>query len=237
MAIRITKVYTRTGDTGLTRLVGGTPVAKDAARIEAYGAIDELNSLIGLARVFNDDLISTSAAAKRLDKIFRRLQNELFDLGSELATPLDVSYEGMFRVGSREVKRLERLIDTCQADLEPLNSFILPGGGKVGGFLHQARTVCRRAERDILRLSRQEEIGTWALRYVNRLSDLLFVLSRWVSRKLDEPEYLWERGLRAGERKAAAATKRPRAKKTSAKKTGTRRTAAPRSRSRNNPEK
>ena len=237
MAIRITKVYTRTGDTGSTRLVGGTPVAKDAARIEAYGAIDELNSVIGLARVFNDDLVSTSAAAKRLDKIFRRLQNELFDLGSELATPTDVSYEGMFRVGSREVKRLERLIDTCQADLEPLNSFILPGGGKVGGFLHQARTVCRRAERDILRLSRQEEIGTWTLRYVNRLSDLLFVLSRWVSRKLNEPEYLWERGLRAGEQKAATATKRPRAKKMSAKKTGTRRTAAPRSRSRNNPEK
>lgn len=236
MAIRITKVYTRTGDTGSTRLVGGTPVAKDTARIEAYGAIDELNSVIGLARVFNDDLVSTSAAAKRLDEIFRRLQNELFDLGSELATPPDVSYEGMFRVGSREVRRLERLIDTCQADLEPLNSFILPGGGKVGGFLHQARTVCRRAERDILRLSRQEEIGTWALRYVNRLSDLLFVLSRWVSRKLGEPEYLWERGLRAGERKAVAATKRPRAKKMSAKKTGTRRTAAPRSRSRNNPE-
>lgn len=222
MAIRITKVYTRTGDSGSTRLVGGTPVAKDAARLEAYGTIDELNSVIGLARVFNADLVPTSSAAKHLDKIFRQLQNELFDLGSELATPPDVSYEGMFRVGPREVKRLERRIDACQADLEPLDSFILPGGGKVGGFLHQARTVCRRAERDILRLSRQEEIGTWTLRYVNRLSDLLFVLSRWVSRKLGEPEYLWERGLRAGERKAAAAAKRSHAKKTAAEKTGAR---------------
>lgn len=204
MAIRITKVYTRTGDTGSTRLVGGKPVAKDAARIEAYGTIDELNSVLGLARVFNDEFKGTLPASKRLDDIFRRLQNELFDLGSELATPPDFSYEGMFRVGSRQVRRLERLIDACQADLDPLNSFILPGGGKVGGFLHQARTVCRRAERDILRLSRQEEVGVWPLRYTNRLSDLLFVLSRWVSQKLGEPEYLWERGLRAGEQKTTA---------------------------------
>ncbi len=201
--VRITKVYTRTGDTGSTRLVGGKKVAKDAARIAAYGTIDELNSVVGLARVFNDDLKQELPAAKQLDDIFRQLQNELFDLGSELATPSDFSYEGMFRVGEQEVKGLERLIDSCQKDLEPLNSFILPGGGKVGGFLHQARTVCRRAERDILRLSREEEVSPWPLTYVNRLSDLLFVLSRWVSHKLGEPEYLWERGLRSSERKAA----------------------------------
>ena len=201
--VRITKVYTRTGDTGSTRLVGGKKVAKDAARIAAYGTIDELNSVVGLARVFNDDLKQELPAAKQLDDIFRQLQNELFDLGSELATPSDFSYEGMFRVSEQEVKGLERLIDSCQKDLEPLNSFILPGGGKVGGFLHQARTVCRRAERDILRLSREEEVSPWPLMYVNRLSDLLFVLSRWVSHKLAEPEYLWERGLRSSERKAA----------------------------------
>ena len=210
--VRITKVYTRTGDTGSTRLVGGKKVAKDAARIAAYGTIDELNSVVGLARVFNDDLKQELPATKQLDDIFRQLQNELFDLGSELATPSDFSYEGMFRVSEQEVKGLERLIDSCQKDLEPLNSFILPGGGKVGGFLHQARTVCRRAERDILRLSREEEVSPWPLTYVNRLSDLLFVLSRWVSHKLGEPEYLWERGLRSSERKAARSGKAKTAK-------------------------
>jgi cob(I)alamin adenosyltransferase len=200
MAIRITKVYTRTGDKGFTKLVGGKKVAKDAARIEAYGTIDELNSVLGLARVFNDDLKDRQPAAQRLDEIFRRLQNELFDLGSELATPPDFSYEGMFKVGEDEVKAVEKLIDELQKDLASLNSFILPGGGKVSGFLHQARTVCRRAERDILRLSREEEIGPGPLQYVNRLSDLFFVLSRWVSKNLGEPEYLWERGLRGHDR-------------------------------------
>jgi cob(I)alamin adenosyltransferase len=200
MAIRITKVYTRTGDKGFTKLVGGKKVPKDAARIESYGTIDELNSVLGLARVFNDDFKGRLPAAQRLDDIFRRLQNELFDLGSELATPSDFSYEGMFCVGENEVKALEKLIDELQKDLSPLNSFILPGGGKVGGFLHQARTVCRRAEREILRLSREEEISAWPLTYVNRMSDLLFVLSRWVSKNLGEPEYLWERGLRGHDR-------------------------------------
>jgi cob(I)alamin adenosyltransferase len=200
MAIRITKVYTRTGDKGFTKLVGGKKVPKDAARIESYGTIDELNSILGLARVFNDELKERLTAARRLDEIFRRLQNELFDLGSELATPSDFSYEGMFRVGEGEVQTLEKLIDELQKDLTPLNSFILPGGGKVSGFLHQARTVCRRAEREILRLSREEELSPHPLKYVNRLSDLLFVLSRWVSKNLGEPEYLWERGLRGHDR-------------------------------------
>jgi cob(I)alamin adenosyltransferase len=197
MAIRITKVYTRVGDKGFTKLVGGKKVPKDTARIEAYGTIDELNSVLGLARVFNDELKNRLPAAQRLDEIFRRLQNELFDLGSELATPPDFSYEGMYRVGESEVKALERLIDESQKDLAPLNSFILPGGGKVSGFLHQARTVCRRAEREVLRLSREEAIGEWPLKYVNRLSDLFFVLSRWISKQTGEQEYLWQRGLQS----------------------------------------
>ena len=201
MAIRITKVYTRTGDKGFTKLVGGKKIPKDAARIEAYGTIDELNSVLGLARVFNDDLKDHLPAAQRLDDLFRRLQNELFDLGSELATPEDFSYEGMFRVGEDEIASLEKLIDELQKDLAPLNSFVLPGGGKVGGFLHQARTVCRRAEREILRLAHEEELSLYPLKYVNRLGDLLFVLSRWVSKNLGEPEYLWERGLRGHDRK------------------------------------
>ena len=195
MAIRITRVYTRTGDRGDTALVGGRRVPKDSARIEAYGTIDELNAIIGLARVFNAEQLDRGLPYRWLDEVLRKLQNELFDLGGELATPPDAVYEGMFRVSGSEVTALERLIDECQKDLQPLKSFVLPGGGRVGGFLHQARTVCRRAERRILALSRVEVIGDEPLRYVNRLSDLLFVLSRWVGKRLGEAEYLWERGL------------------------------------------
>jgi cob(I)alamin adenosyltransferase len=139
-------------------------------------------------------------AVRWLDDLLRRLQNELFDLGSELATPAEAAYEGMYRVGDQEVKELERLIDRCQKEVGPLKSFVLPGGGRVGATLHLARTVCRRAEREIFRLSRVETIGEAPLRYVNRLSDLLFVLSRWVAKQLGEPEHLWERGLRSHDR-------------------------------------
>jgi cob(I)alamin adenosyltransferase len=201
MAIRITRVYTRTGDKGDTALVGGRRVPKDSARIEAYGTIDELNAIVGLARVFNAEQLDRGEKYRWLDEVLRKMQNELFDVGSELATPADAVYEGMWRVGAREVTALERLIDTCQKDLEPLKSFVLPGGGRVGGFLHQARTVCRRAERLILALSRVEPIGGDPLAYVNRLSDALFVLSRWVGRHLGETEYLWARGLEAHARK------------------------------------
>jgi len=193
--VRITKVYTRTGDKGDTALVGGRRVAKDSPRIEAYGTIDELNAAVGLARAFNQEKIDTSEAHRFLDLVLRQIQDELFDLGSELATPPESFYEGMYRVGEPQVRKIEELIDGCQKDLEPLRSFILPGGGKVGAFLHQARTVCRRAEREILRLSRSEEVGEWPLKYVNRLSDLFFVLSRWIAKHSGEPEYLWQRGL------------------------------------------
>lgn len=200
MTISITRVYTRTGDAGETALVGGARVSKDSPRIEAYGTLDELNAVVGLARTFNAERLDGGDHHRRLDEVLRRIQDELFDLGSELATPPDAAYEGMFRVGEAEVTRLERLMDECQKDLEPLRSFVLPGGGRINAFLHQARTVCRRAERDILRLSRVEPIGPWPLAYVNRLGDLLFVLSRWVARHLGEQEYLWERGLRSHER-------------------------------------
>jgi cob(I)alamin adenosyltransferase len=200
MAIRITRVYTRTGDAGETALVGGRRVPKDSPRIEAYGTVDELNAILGLARVFNAERLSEGDGPRWLDEVLRRLQNELFDLGSELATPEDAVYEGMHRVGEDEVKRLEELIDRCQQELQPLKSFVLPGGGRVGAFLHQARTVCRRAERELLRLSRAEPLAPSPLRYLNRLSDLLFVLSRWVARRLGEPEYLWERGLQSSRR-------------------------------------
>ena len=204
--ISITRVYTRTGDLGDTALVGGKRVAKDSPRIAAYGTIDELNAAVGLARTFNEERATQGDDARWLDETLRRIQNELFDLGSELATPPEAAYEGMFRVSEAEVTALEQLMDRCQEDLEPLKSFVLPGGGRVNAFLHQARTVCRRAERDVLALARVESIGEWPLRYVNRLSDVFFVLSRWVARRLGEQEYLWERGLRAHDRRRSERT-------------------------------
>lgn len=203
MAIRINRVYTRTGDDGQTALVDGSRVAKDSPRVACYGAIDELNSVLGLTRSFNATAPS-SAARDRIEEILRRLQNELFDLGSELATPPHGEYEGMFKVSADDVAALEQIIDACQADLQPLRSFVLPGGDHVSSFLHLARTTCRRAERDILGLARVEEIGEHVLPYVNRLSDLLFVLSRWVAVQSGEDELLWERGLRNQARPRAA---------------------------------
>jgi cob(I)alamin adenosyltransferase len=195
MAVRINRVYTRTGDRGETALVGGKRVPKDSLRIEAYGTIDELNSTVGLARVFNEENIEAGEAHQFLDEVLCRLQDELFDLGSELATPPECFRPGMYQVSESEIDRLEKLIDKCQEDLEPLNSFILPGGGRIGAYLHQCRTVCRRAERDILRLSREQEINRYVIKYVNRLSDLFFVLSRWIAKQTGEQEYLWQRGL------------------------------------------
>ncbi|MGE5219294.1 MAG: cob(I)yrinic acid a,c-diamide adenosyltransferase [Chloroflexota bacterium] len=200
--VRITKVYTRTGDRGETSLVGGKRVPKDSPRIDAYGTIDELNSVVGLARVFNAESLDAGEAHQFLDEVLCRLQDELFDLGSELATPPEFFQPGMYRVGDDEIARIEKLIDKCQEDLEPLNSFVLPGGGRIGAYLHQCRTVCRRAEREILRLSRGEEINECAIKYVNRLSDLFFVLSRWIAKQTGEPEYLWQRGLQQKPRKS-----------------------------------
>lgn len=205
MTISITRVYTRTGDRGDTALVGGRRVSKDSPRIVAYGTLDELNAVVGLVRVFNEERLAAGGPTverhRWLDETLRKVQNQLFDLGSELATPPDAAYEGMFRMGEGEVTELERIMDGCQKDLEPLKSFVLPGGGRIQGFLHQARTVCRRAEREVLRLSREEPIGEWPLRYVNRLSDLFFVLGRWVGKHMGEKEYLWERGLSSHERR------------------------------------
>lgn len=211
MAIRITRVYTRTGDRGETGLVGGKRVPKDAPRIEAYGTVDELNSVVGLALAFSEEKCKegdlpvrgrTQAGAHRfLDALLREIQNELFDLGSELATPADSRHPAKFRVGERAVTRIEATIDQCQRELQPLKSFVLPGGGKIAASLHQCRTVCRRAEREIVRLSRREPIGEWPLKYINRLSDLFFVLARWVVKRTGEKEELWQRGLQTHGRK------------------------------------
>jgi cob(I)alamin adenosyltransferase len=206
VAIRITRVYTRRGDQGDTDLVGGARVPKDAHRLDAYGTVDELNAAVGVARAENARALDRAPACVELDTILRRLQNELFDLGSELATPEAAFVEGMYRTREADVTRLEAVLDGCQRDLTPLRSFVLPGGGSVSALLHVARTVCRRAERDVLRLMRAEEIGPWPLAYLNRLSDLLFVLSRWIGHHLGEAEHLWERPL---EREAARRPEEP----------------------------
>jgi cob(I)alamin adenosyltransferase len=197
MAIRLTRIYTRTGDQGTTALVGGGRVAKESERLEAYGTVDELNAAIGIVRTylpsyrdgFGEDF-------EWYSEMLRRVQNELFDVGSELATPPAAEYEGMHRMGQGEIAELENEMDRMQEVLEPLNSFTLPGGGVLNAFLHQARTVCRRAERVCWALKREEPIGDHLLIYLNRLSDHLFVQSRWVAKRVGEPEFLWDRGLR-----------------------------------------
>jgi cob(I)alamin adenosyltransferase len=211
VAIRITRVYTRRGDRGETDLVGGARVPKHHARIEAYGTVDELNAALGVVRAFNQAEGRRHRVARELDAVLRRLQSELFDLGAELATPPASFVQGMFRIGEANVAALETIMDRCQRDLAPLRSFVLPGGGRTSALLHVARTVCRRAERDVVRLMRTEDVGDGPLRYLNRLSDLLFVLSRWVGHHLGEQEYLWERPLEreAAVRAARAAARKP----------------------------
>lgn len=192
--MRITKVYTRTGDHGQTRLVGGAAVAKDDIRIEAYGTVDELNAVLGLARTFNTRSGSAADARDRIDGLLARIQNELFNVGSDLATPAASRWEGMHRVDEPEWRQLEADIDDLNADLAPLKEFILPGGGEVGAFLHQARTVCRRAERITVTLGRMDPtVGEGCAIYLNRLSDFLFVLGRWAAQALGEPEVFWQK--------------------------------------------
>jgi cob(I)alamin adenosyltransferase len=191
--MRISKVYTKSGDAGRTRLAGGQEVWKDSLRVEAYGTVDELNSVIGLARAWNAEQPDHVKTKSTLEEYLRWIQNKLFDLGGLLATAPGETFKNMPVVTADHVVRLERLIDACQEDLEPLKEFILPGGGKVSGFLHQARTVCRRAERLCVSLSREEDIPAELVRFLNRLSDALFVLARWTAKNQGEPEYLWER--------------------------------------------
>ncbi len=206
MAIRLTRIYTRSGDQGLTSLVGGVRVPKESARLEAYGTVDELNAIVGIVRTY---LPSYRRGFGKdyawYAECLRRIQNELFDVGSELATPPPAEYEGMHHMGAAEVARLEEEMDRMQKELKPLNSFTLPGGGVLNAFLHQARTVCRRAERVCWSLRRVEPIGDQLIVYLNRLSDHLFVQSRWVAKRLKEPEFLWDRALRVESRPASAA--------------------------------
>jgi cob(I)alamin adenosyltransferase len=189
--VRINRVYTRKGDRGNTSLVGGRSVPKDDLRVESYGTVDELNSVLGIVRSFNAE---KPAGPRRdgFDRVLQTIQQRLFDLGAELATLPEDHYEGQITVSAEDVAWLERVIDTMNAELQPLQSFILPGGGAVSAFLHQARSVCRRAERIAVHLAREQEVGAQVVPYLNRLSDALFVFSRWVAATLGEREVLWE---------------------------------------------
>jgi len=191
--VRITKVYTRTGDGGSTRLAGGQQVSKDCLRVEAYGTVDELSASVGLARAMNEEASQVVGAAKRLERDLRWVQNKLFDVGALLATAPGQTFKNMPTITSQDTVKLERMMDRCQKDLAPLKEFILPGGGKVSATLHQARTICRRAERICVSLAKDEPLDAEIIKYLNRLSDALFVLARWVAKTQGEPEFLWQR--------------------------------------------
>ncbi|HTR03626.1 MAG TPA: cob(I)yrinic acid a,c-diamide adenosyltransferase [Thermoanaerobaculia bacterium] len=182
---RITKVYTRTGDDGTTGLGGGQRVGKDALRIEAYGTVDELNSVVGVALA--------SGLSEALAGPLAAIQNELFHLGSDLCMPEeDKAKRPVPRIEERHVVALEKLMDRLSEELAPLENFILPGGSPGAAQLHVARTVCRRAERLVVALSRKEAVGAWTVRYLNRLSDALFVMARHENKRCGVPDVLWD---------------------------------------------
>ena len=190
--IAVNRVYTRGGDRGETGLAGGQRLPKAAPRIECYGQVDELNAFVGAARATVEELAASQAALAPLGPILLRVQHELFNLGSILATLPEDVHPRQARITGAEVTRLETEMDAMNADLPPLRSFVLPGGGRLNAELHVCRTVCRRAERSLVSLARVESIPPEALHYLNRLSDALFVWSRWASRATGSPETLWE---------------------------------------------
>ena len=181
---RITRVYTRTGDDGTTGLGIRARVRKDSARVEAYGAVDELNSAVGVA--------VSAGVSTRVRGCLGRVQQELFHLGSDLCVPADGDAPPVPRIEERHVRGLEKTIDALQEDLEPLENFVLPGGCPAAASLHLARTICRRAERRLVTLAATEMVGAPALTYVNRLSDALFVMARYENRMRGEADVLWD---------------------------------------------
>ena len=183
--VKLNKIYTRTGDKGTTGLGDGTRLPKHAIRIEAYGTVDETNAAIGLVRLF---------AAGEMDAMLARIQNDLFDLGADLCVPEDgPRNEGALRIVAAQVARLEAEIDTMNAELEPLSSFVLPGGNAAAAHLHLARTIARRAERLMVALAEREPVSAEAIRYINRLSDHLFVAARFANDK-GKADVLWTPG-------------------------------------------
>ena len=185
--VRLTRIYTRGGDAGATSLGNGERVAKHALRVAAYGTVDEANATVGIARLHTGD-------DGRTDAMLGRIQNDLFDLGADLCTPeKENPAHPPLRIVDAQVERLEREIDSMNADLAPLTSFVLPGGTSASAHLHLARTIVRRAERDITRLAMEEPVGKPVLRYVNRLSDHLFVMARYLNAR-GSMDVLWVPG-------------------------------------------
>lgn len=195
MGFKIDKVYTKSGDKGETGLVGGSRVPKDSLRIESYGTVDELNSVVGMIRTHAAGLDNASLRDELLGDA-ARIQQQLFNLGSELACPPEVLKEGMPVVAAQSVLWLEGRMDAMSATLTPLTSFILPGGGQLSGWSHIARTVCRRAERIVVALRRDTpEVRIETVHYLNRLSDYFFVLARYAARHCGEQEYTWDKTI------------------------------------------
>lgn len=186
MGNRLSKIYTRTGDDGTTGLGDGTRVPKDDPRVEAYGSVDEANSAIGM-------ILAAPGVSPELAACLTDVQHDLFDLGGELCLP------GYSAIGAQHVSWLEEQLDAFNRDLPPLKDFILPGGGPAAASCHLARTICRRAERRIWTLSRQAEVNEAAVKYLNRLSDLLFVIARVLARSATGQEVLWDRNRQRSE--------------------------------------
>jgi cob(I)alamin adenosyltransferase len=184
--LALNRIYTKMGDQGETHLAGGQRVSKDSLRIECYGTVDELNAFVGMA------CVSAAESLPQLAPILRRIQHELFNLGSILATKPEDVHPKQARITILEVEQLEKEIDQMNAELAPLRSFVLPGGSRLNTELHVCRTIARRAERLAVRLARQEEVPAEVIQYLNRLSDAFFVWSRWVNHVLGAPEVLWE---------------------------------------------
>ena len=199
--LALNRIYTKRGDAGETSLAGGQRVPKDSARIEAYGAVDELNAFVGLAGVSCQEQAGRDPSIGLLSGIIRRVQHELFNLGSILATKPEDVHPNQARITPVEVAQLEREIDAMNEDLPALRSFVLPGGTRLNAELHIARTVCRRAERLLVALSRQEPVPPETIQYLNRLSDAVFVWSRWANHVLRSPEVLWDPNQAASTRK------------------------------------
>ena len=184
--VKLNKIYTRTGDAGETSLGDGRRVAKESARIAVMGSVDEANAVIGVAR------LNTAATA---DAVLARIQNDLFDLGADLCVPVvEGQPDTRLRIIAGQVDRLEHEIDTMNADLAPLTSFVLPGGAAASAHLHHARTIVRRAERECWTLAKDEAVNPAALHYLNRLSDHFFVMARWINAETGAGDILWRPG-------------------------------------------
>jgi cob(I)alamin adenosyltransferase len=190
--LAINRVYTRRGDQGETSLAGGQRVPKDGPRLEAYGTVDELNAFLGAARATAGELAARESKIEPLVALLLRVQHELFNLGSILATLPEDVHPKQARITDAEIAQLEAEMDRMNEELPGLRSFVLAGGSRLNAELHICRTVCRRAERAVVTLSSSESVPPEAVRYLNRLSDALFVWSRWASHVTGAPETLWE---------------------------------------------